>query len=264
MFGRDSCPYDRYFVYALAYWWGAKQVRSGNYTVLDFFIVLPALLFSAQASGQLFALAPEATRAKGAAASIFALHDQKPTIIQDYAEKSDTMMEKPVVELAEVERLSNSSTSTSRGQLEFRNVCLEYPTRPDRPVLRGLNLSVSPGEFVAFVGPSGAGKSSAISLVERFFDPTSGSLLVDGADIRSMPVEKHRERLSIVSQEPDLFSGSVAFNVGLGAKPGTTASQEEIEDVCRKCGIHDFVMGLPNGYMTLVFLSLNHVGRLFC
>ncbi|KAI9716671.1 MAG: hypothetical protein M1812_005209 [Candelaria pacifica] len=239
-----------YFVYALAYWWGAKQVRNGNYTVLDFFIVLPALLFSAQASGQMFALAPELTRARGAAASIFALHDQKPTIIGSQSRKLATPVEKSDVGATEVERLFDTSVSRPKGLVEFRNVGLRYPTRPDRPVLKDVNLSISPGDFVAFVGPSGAGKSSAIALVERFFDPTSGAILVDGLDIRSISVESHRERLSIVAQEPDLFSGSVAFNVGLGAKPGTEATQEAIEEVCRKCGVHGFVMGLPDGYMT--------------
>lgn len=103
---------------------------------------------------------------------------------------------------------------------------------------------------MALVGRSGAGKTSTISLIERFYDPTSGAILLDGIDIRSVPVSQHRARISLVAQDPDLFSGSVAFNVGLGARPGHVATIEEIITACKAVGIHEFISSLPDGYET--------------
>ena len=226
-----------YFVYALAYWWGSKQVRSGEYTTQQFFTVLPAILFSAQAAGQIFSLAPDIGRAKGAASRVFALHDQKPTIDGDDGIASSVT--------ARVEE-----EHTQEGTITFKNVGLTYPSRPSAAVFTNLNLTINAGETVALVGRSGAGKSSVISLIERFYDPTSGAVLLDGLDVRSVPVSQHRARISLVSQDPDLFSGSVAFNVGLGARPGHLATRGEVIDACRAVGIHEFVNGLPDGYET--------------
>ncbi|KZF19679.1 leptomycin B resistance protein pmd1 [Xylona heveae TC161] len=242
-----------YFVYSLAYWWGSRNVRNGDYSTLDFFIVLPALLFSAQGAGQLFSLAPELTRARSAALSVFALHDQKPSIDNGHLggafDKTDN--EKAVsVRSGRSASMSADQMSPRRGAVEFRHVSLAYANRGGKYAVKDVDLRLSPGEFVALVGPSGAGKSSAVSLLERFFDPTSGSIFVDGEDIRSKSVSDHRKRLALVPQEPDLFTGSVFFNISLGLRPGQRATREEIEDTCKKCGVHDFVMGLPDGYNT--------------
>lgn len=227
-------------MYALAYWWGSKQVREGNYTTQQFFIVLPAILFSAQAAGQIFSLAPDIGRAKGAASRVFLLHDEKPTI--DVTSTSTTSTST----LAEKQEQSD----TPQGTITFKNVGLVYASRPDAPIFTNLNFTIRAGETVALVGRSGAGKTSTISLIERFYDPTSGSVLLDGVDIKSLPVSQVRARISLVSQDPDLFAGSVAFNVGLGARPGHVATHDEIVDACKAVGIHDFVNGLPDGYET--------------
>ncbi|KAF2687161.1 leptomycin B resistance protein pmd1 [Lentithecium fluviatile CBS 122367] len=237
-----------YFVYAFAYWWGSQQVRNGNYMQREFFIVLPAVLFSAQAAGQLFSLAPEITRAKTAAQSLFALHDEKPTIIDSLnveASKFDGEIR--------IAAALNSQTDPSRkGEVEFRGVSLHYATRPDVAALNDVSFSIRPGEFVAFVGRSGAGKSSTMHLIERFFDPTSGQILVDGHDVREEDVQAHRARLGLVEQEPDLFPGSVKFNIGLGAKPGIEVTDDDIIEVAKKCELHEFIMSLPEGYNTEV------------
>ncbi|KAF1837016.1 P-loop containing nucleoside triphosphate hydrolase protein [Decorospora gaudefroyi] len=237
-----------YFVYSLAYWWGAKQVRNGNYTQRDFFIVLPALLFSAQAAGQLFSLAPEVTRAKAAAQSVFSLHDEKPTIIRDSAPQPATVNGEAL--------LAGSSASYGTfgvsGDLEFRNVSLYYESRPNVPALKDVSFHVRQGENVAFVGRSGAGKSSTIHLIERFFDPTVGAVYLDGQDITKEAVRNHRARLALVEQEPDLFPGSIKFNISLGARPGATIHDEDIQRVAKKCELHDFIMSLPEGYNTAV------------
>ncbi|KAF4634117.1 hypothetical protein G7Y89_g3993 [Cudoniella acicularis] len=229
-----------YLVYSLAYWWGSKQVRSGEYSSLQFFIVLPAILFSAQSAGQIFSFAPDIGRAKGAASRVFALHDEKPSI--DLISNATTLSKS-------MHKVTERPSSPS-GAITFQNVDLTYQSRPKDPVFTSLNFSIKAGETVALVGRSGAGKTSTISLIERFYDPTGGAILVDGVDIKSVPVSQHRARISLVAQDPDLFTGSIAFNVGLGARPGHTAIREEIEAACKAVGIHEFISGLPDGYET--------------
>ena len=249
-----------YFVYALAYWWGSQQVRMGAYSQQDFFIVLPALLFSAQASGQMFSLAPEVTRARSAANSVLKLHDEQPTLLkeQDSSPRGGFLGQMPSAHQAEIpidryrHALPNEEmTERDRtGQAELRDVTYSYPSRPDDLVLENVSMEIKPGQLIGIVGPSGAGKSSLISLLERFYDVDSGVVKVDGIDIRNQKASVHRDKMSLVSQEPDLFSGSISFNIRLGAKGGQTVTQDEIEEVCEQCGIHDFIMGLPEGYMT--------------
>jgi ATP-binding cassette subfamily B (MDR/TAP) protein 1 len=197
----------------------------------------------------MFSLAPEFTKAFSAASNVFALHDQhRPSLHQQPTDNNDALeitYEKPSP--------SPSTTSEEKAagaRIEFRNVGLTYSTRPSGPAFTNLSFTIEPGEFVALVGPSGAGKSSIITLLERFVDPTSGSILIDDIDIRQLSLRHHRERLSLVAQEPSLFSGPVAFNVSLGARPGHRATQEEIESVCKTCDVHDFIMSLPEGYQT--------------
>ena len=174
-------------------------MRNGNYSQKEFFIVLPALLFSAQAAGQLFSLAPEVTRARAAAQSVFALHDEKPTIITELplsrASSNANLAEREAL-------LAGSSTAYGtfgiKGELEFRGVSLFYETRPNVPAINNLSFTIRPGEYVAFVGRSGAGKSSTVGLIERFFDPTCGQVYLDGHDIRTESVQAHRARLALV------------------------------------------------------------------
>ncbi|KAK7516648.1 leptomycin B resistance protein pmd1 [Phyllosticta citriasiana] len=235
-----------YFVYALAYWWGAKNVREGYYGELEFFIVLPGLLFSAQSAGQMFSLAPEVSRAKTAARNVFKLHDEKPSIILDSPEAKKLLLSSA----ESLPLLEKAGSKNKAGTLEFKNVDLAYPSRPDTLALKDINLSIKGGEFVAFVGRSGAGKSSTVSLIERFFDPVAGSVSMDGEDIRNIAVHSHRSRIGLVEQEPNLFPGSIEYNVGLGARPGHKVTREDVERVCKMCAMHDFIMGLPEGYNT--------------
>ncbi|KAF4550873.1 ABC transporter-like protein 13 [Elsinoe fawcettii] len=242
-----------YFVYALAYWWGSQQVRNGEYTVLQFFIVLPALLFSAQSAGQVFSLSPEISRASIAARNVFTLHDEEPKIMSKASYRQ-------IVGHRSSESLSSISTTKSekaalakpsrKGSVWLQNVTLTYDGRKDGTALRDLNLAIAPGEMVAVVGPSGAGKSSFIALIERFYDVSQGALIIDGQDVRTIPVSKHRDRLGLVPQEPDLFPGSVMYNIKLGATNGQVVADEDVVAVCKECGIHDFISSLPEGYNT--------------
>ncbi|KAK9704450.1 hypothetical protein K7432_010187 [Basidiobolus ranarum] len=218
-----------YLIYALAYWWGSQLISKGEYTSTQFFIVLPALLFSAQASGQMFSLAPDLTKAKIAASNIFHLHDQKPKIDQQ-----KDLITGPI---------------ETEGCIQLKDIHFRYPSRPEVPILQGLNLMIKPGQFCAFVGESGCGKSTAIALIERFYDPLNGQVMIDDRDIRTLDIRTHRSRIALVSQEPVLYQGSIRFNVLLGTDRDDV-TQEDIERVCKEANIHDYIVSLPKGYDT--------------
>lgn len=132
--------------------------------------------------------------------------------------------------------------------VELQNVAFKYPSR-DTPLFTGLNVDIKGGQFVAFVGPSGCGKTSVISLLERFYSPIKGQILVNGHDISSIDLASYRRALSLVAQEPKLFEGSIRENVTLGLKEGEY-TDEEIVQVCKDAEIHDFITSLPQSYST--------------
>ena len=122
-------------------------------------------------------------------------------------------------------------------------------TRPDRPVYAGLSLTVNPGETVAFVGESGAGKSTAVQLLLRYYDCDGGRVLVDGLDVRSVGVKSLRASIGLVSQEPCLFTGTIADNIRYG-KPAAT--DDEVERAAKLANAFDFVGTFPDGFGTAV------------
>ncbi|KFY15230.1 hypothetical protein V492_02143 [Pseudogymnoascus sp. VKM F-4246] len=137
------------------------------------------------------------------------------------------------------------------GTIEFRDVHFRYPTRPEQPVLRGLNLTVKPGQYVALVGASGCGKSTTIALLERFYDPLVGGVFVDGKEISTLNIANYRSYLALVSQEPTLYQGSIRDNILLGADRDDVPDSE-IEHACREANIYDFIISLPDGFGTVV------------
>ncbi len=133
------------------------------------------------------------------------------------------------------------------GAVRFEQVLFWY--RPDVPVLQGLTLDVRPGERLALVGPSGAGKSTMLKLLMRFYDVCGGAILVDGYDLRDLPLAFLRGRIGFVQQEPFLFNGTVRDNIAYG---DLAADQERIEAAARAARAHEFIMELPDGYDTWV------------
>ncbi|MGK7296810.1 MAG: ABC transporter transmembrane domain-containing protein [Candidatus Wenzhouxiangella sp. M2_3B_020] len=129
--------------------------------------------------------------------------------------------------------------------LEFREVSFAYPSRPDEPVLRDLSFDVEPGETVALVGPSGGGKSTVFKLIQRFYDPDSGSVRINGRDIREFDPVELRASLGLVSQDIALFSGSATDNVRYGRPE---AAETEVERAARLAQAHEFIRALPQGY----------------
>ena len=129
------------------------------------------------------------------------------------------------------------------GHIRFENV--EFGYDPERPILKGIDLDVRPGSTVAVVGPSGAGKSTLSRLLFRFYEPTSGRILIDGQDITQVTQASLRQTIGIVPQDSVLFNDTIGYNIGYG-RDGAT--QTEIEEAARGAAIHDFILSLPDGY----------------
>lgn len=136
-----------------------------------------------------------------------------------------------------------------RGEIVFKDIYFCYPSRPDSPVLQGFNLTVPAGKSIGLVGGSGSGKSTTIALLERFYDPVEGEILLDGHKINRLQLKWLRSHFGLVNQEPVLFATSIMENIMFG-KEG--ASMESVIDAAKAANAHDFIVKLPDGYETQV------------
>lgn len=139
--------------------------------------------------------------------------------------------------------------STGGVQVELRDLRFAYPSRPQQPVLQGLNLAIAPGQTVALVGPSGAGKTTVFQLLQRFYDAADGAILIDGVDIRQATLADLRQRIAVVPQDAVIFSGSVLDNIRYG-RPDAT--DNEALAAAQAAFVDEFVHKLPDGYATFV------------
>jgi len=136
-----------------------------------------------------------------------------------------------------------------RGEVQFKDVSFKYPARPDVPILNGLSLSVPTGKTVALVGSSGCGKSTCIQLLQRFYDPEAGEVLLDGHNIKNLNIGWLRDQIGVVGQEPVLFDFTIRENILMGRQ---TASPDEVERVCKEANAWNFISKLPKGLDTKV------------
>ena len=241
------------FIYAFAYWWGSKNIVEGRYDQTAFFIILISMLLSAQLWGQLFTLAPELSKAKGAISRICGVVDLGDHASGTASGKSSLDLDSIDKEKGDIEAVADSPTPATTGggaRVVFKDVQFSYPARPGVQVLTSLSLSIQPGQFCALVGPSGAGKSTVLALLERFYLPSAGSISINGMDISRSHGTSFRDDIAYVPQNNVLFQGSIKFNLALGARPGHEPTDAEIQEACELANIHQTIMELPQGYDT--------------
>lgn len=151
--------------------------------------------------------------------------------------------------LAETSEIPDTGTQTpaSNTALAFKGVHFAYPSRPTHPTLSDFTLEIAHGESVALVGPSGAGKSTVFELMLRFYDPIAGAIRFGGADLREMPLDRWRQKIALVPQQPTLFSGDIFYNIAYGADEPTQAA---VEAAAQMAHAHEFIQTLPEGYQS--------------
>ena len=205
---------------------GGGLVQSGSISIGE---LTSFLMYTAYAGSSLFGLSgfwSELMKGVGAASRLFELQDRKPTI-------------SPTVGLP---------VPSARGPIRFEDITFGYPTRPAVTIFRNLDFIIPQGSNVAIVGPSGGGKSTIASLLLRFYTPTAGRILIDGVDISTMNAKALRRKIGVVSQEPVLFSGTIADNIAYGKPKATRA---EIIAAARKANCR-FIEDFPDGLDTSV------------
>jgi ABC-type multidrug transport system, ATPase and permease components len=143
-----------------------------------------------------------------------------------------------------------SRASEFKGKIEFNDVCFSY--EKNEPVLDHISFTAEPGEMIALVGATGVGKTTISSLLERFFDPDSGVIRLDGRDIKTLPVKTLRSAISMVMQDTTLWGCSIAENIAYGAEEGRNITQAEIEAAAKAASAYDFITAMPDGFNTVL------------
>jgi subfamily B ATP-binding cassette protein MsbA len=213
----------------LVLWYGGQLVVSQQMSSGDLVSFLFYAGTIAAALGTFTGLYSQIQEALGATTRVFGILDTTP----DIRDKPDATVLPPI-----------------KGRVEFRQVCFSYPSEHhDERVLEDLTLDVDAGEIVAVVGPSGAGKSTLVNMIPRFYDPTEGSITIDGYDLRDVKLWSLRSQIGIVPQETLLFSGTIKENLRYGK---LDATDEEIVEAARAANADAFIRALPQGYETTV------------
>jgi ABC transporter fused permease/ATP-binding protein len=217
-----------WFGVAVIVWFGGRAVLAGTLSAGDLAAFLLYTLMVAASLGSLAGLWGSLQSAAGATERLFAILDEVPGIRDPAAPRAPP---------------------AGGGAIGFEGVDFAYPARPLDKVLRGIDLDVKEGELVALVGRSGAGKSTLASLVQRFYDPAAGRVLIDGVDVRELRLAELRALIATVAQEPVLFSGTIEENIAY-ARPSATL--DEVKEAAREAHADAFINTFPDGYQTLV------------
>ncbi|CAM0948557.1 unnamed protein product [Alopecurus aequalis] len=228
-FGMGSVFFIFFSSYGLAIWYGGKLILSKGYTGGKVISILFAIMTGAMSLGNATPCMTAFAQGQSAAHRLFTTIKRKPEI--DHDDKAGKQLE------------------DIRGDVELKDVYFSYPARPEQLIFDGFSLRVSSGTTMAIVGESGSGKSTVISLVERFYDPQAGEVLIDGINIKSLQLDSIRGKIGLVSQEPLLFMTSIKDNITYGKDDATF---EEIKRAAELANAENFIDKLPNGYDTMV------------
>lgn len=213
---------------AVVLWYGSRMVIAGQMSAGDLIAFVLYTFFVGGAVGGMSELYGQFNQAIGATRRVFELLDTQPEI-------GDPENPEPLESVT--------------GLVQLRDVHFTYPDERALPVLKGVTIEANPGEIIALVGPSGAGKSTLVALIPRFYDVTSGAILVDGHDIRSLRIADLRGAIGMVPQETTLFGGPIRENIAYGR---LGASEDEIKAVAQAAHAQEFIAEFPDGYETIV------------
>lgn len=230
---------------ALGFWYGGRLISFGEYTAEQFWTVFIAVIFSGEAAAMFFQYSTSITKAISAMNYIFWLRGQVDTEMRDDHPPQGEQWH----------------DGASGAAVECRDLHFSYPQRSLAKVLNGVSIKIQPGSFVAFVGASGSGKTTMISLLERFYAPTAGSVLLSGTDASSIHLGTYRSSIALVQQEPVLYQGSIRDNIALGLLDANsptghltpadpTETEDRIVQACKQANIYDFIISLPDGLAT--------------
>eukprot|EP01062_Namystynia_karyoxenos_P032709 TRINITY_DN240_c0_g1_i7.p1 TRINITY_DN240_c0_g1~~TRINITY_DN240_c0_g1_i7.p1 ORF type:complete len:1341 (+),score=400.37 TRINITY_DN240_c0_g1_i7:98-4024(+) len=241
MFGFSQ--FVMFAAFALSLWYGGLMIDEDRMPEEDYFGLLHdsefggvmmcsmAVVISAMGVGETAAMQTSEVDADEAAKDVFAVLDTAPLIDQMCPNNSGARSE------------------ITSAALDFHGVDFAYPTRRKVPVLDSLDLHMAPGKSTALIGDTGCGKSTVMQLLLRFYEPGKGRITIDGIDTSSLNLRYLRDQIGLVSQEPVLFSGSIADNIRMGHPEATL---EEVQEAAKRAHVHDFIEAMPDGYSTLV------------
>ncbi|KAI3983520.1 hypothetical protein MKX01_038940, partial [Papaver californicum] len=215
--------------WALVFWYAGVFIRNGQTDGGKAFTAIFSAIVGGMSLGQSFSNLGAFSKGKAAGYKLMEVINQKPTIVEDISDGKC---------LEEV-----------NGNIEFKDVTFSYPSRPDVIIFRDFSIFFPAGKTVAVVGGSGSGKSTVVSLIERFYDPNQGQVLIDNVDIKILQLKWLRNQIGLVNQEPALFATTILENILYG-KPDATI--EEVEASTSAANAHSFISLLPNGYNTQV------------
>jgi ABC-type multidrug transport system fused ATPase/permease subunit len=224
--------------FALSYWYGWTLTKKdplnnclSELTIGEIILVLFSIILAVFSLGQAAPFMEKLAEAQSAAYEIFKIIDR--------------------ISKMDIESDSGIKLDDLKGDILFSDVTFNYPSRKDVIVLNEFNINIQQNTTIALVGSSGCGKSTCVQLIQRFYDPLTGQITIDGKNIQELNLSWFRSQIGVVNQEPILFDTTIANNIRFGTSQ-QNVTQEEIEDVAKQANAHDFIMKLPQKYETIV------------
>lgn len=219
---------------AVAFYAGTHFIASGMIDFNQMYTCLMAIMITAQGVGRASVFTSTLSKAKFSAIAAFEILERQPTIDPD---------------LEGIE----PSHDQIKGDISFENIAFRYPARPDVAIFDGeFNLTGKNGQTIALVGPSGCGKSTTIGMLQRWYDPVSGTVRLDDNNVKNYSLSNLRNHMALVGQEPVLFDMTIGENIRFGVDESIEVTQEQVEAACKAANIHKFIVSLPDGYDTRV------------